>query len=100
MARCILYECYRPGHVIVWTVRPPTLVLHGENEQVVPFANAGPQSAKLLKYPIFKSYPGYPHGMPTANADQINADLLALVRGSSDQAQKSASSPKRATAKA
>lgn len=78
----------------------PTLVLHGEDDQVVPIANAGPKSAQLLKNSTFKAYPGYPHGMPTTNADQINADLLAFVQGSSDKAQKSASSPKRVTAKA
>jgi non-heme chloroperoxidase len=58
----------------------PTLVLHGEDDQIVPFANSGPKSAKLLKRSTFKAYPGLPHGMPTANADQINADLLAFVK--------------------
>ena len=58
----------------------PTLVLHGEDDQIVPFANAGPKSAKLLKRSTFKAYPGFPHGMPTTNAEQINADLLAFVQ--------------------
>src|ERR671924_130369 len=58
----------------------PTLVMHGEDDQVVPFANAGPKSAKLLKRSTFKAYPGLPHGMPTTNAEQINADLLAFVQ--------------------
>ncbi len=59
----------------------PTLVLHGEDDQIVPFANAGPKSAKLLKHATLKAYPGFPHGMPTTNADVINADLLAFVKG-------------------
>jgi non-heme chloroperoxidase len=58
----------------------PTLVLHGEDDQIVPFADAGPLSADLLRNATFKAYPGYPHGMPTTNADEINADLLAFVK--------------------
>jgi non-heme chloroperoxidase len=59
----------------------PTLVLHGEDDQIVPIAAAGPQSAKIVKGAILKVYPGYPHGMPTTHADQINADLLAFIKG-------------------
>jgi non-heme chloroperoxidase len=58
----------------------PTLVMHGEDDQVVPFADAGPLSAKLLKHGTFKAYPGLPHGMPTTHAALINADLLAFIR--------------------
>ncbi|HEY3975240.1 MAG TPA: alpha/beta hydrolase [Candidatus Sulfotelmatobacter sp.] len=58
----------------------PTLVMHGEDDQIVPFADAGPLSAKLLKNATTKFYPGFPHGMPTTQADQINADLLAFVK--------------------
>ncbi len=58
----------------------PTLVMHGEDDQVVPFANAGALSAKLVPGAVLKSYPGYPHGMPTTHADRINADLLAFAR--------------------
>ena len=47
----------------------PTLVMHGEDDQVVPFANAGALSAKLVPGAVLKSYPGYPHGMPTTHAD-------------------------------
>ena len=57
----------------------PTLVMHGEDDQIVPFADSGPLSAKLLKKPTTKFYPGFPHGMPTTQADQINADLLAFI---------------------
>ena len=59
----------------------PTLVLHGEDDQIVPIANAGPLSHALVPGSQFKSYPGYPHGMPTTHAEQINADLLAFVKG-------------------
>ena len=60
----------------------PTLVMHGEDDQIVPFADAGPLSAKLLKNATTKFYPGYPHGMPTTHAEQINADILEFVTGS------------------
>jgi len=58
----------------------PTLVLHGEDDQIVPFADSAPLSAKLLKHGTLKSYPGYPHGMPTTHADVISADLLAFIK--------------------
>jgi len=58
----------------------PTLVMHGEDDQIVPFADAGPLSAKLLKNATTRFYPGFPHGMPTTHADVINADLLAFLR--------------------
>jgi len=57
----------------------PTLVMHGEDDQIVPFANSGPLSAALLKHPATKFYPGLPHGMPTTHTAQINADLLAFI---------------------
>jgi non-heme chloroperoxidase len=60
----------------------PTLVMHGEDDQIVPFADSGPLSAKLLKIASTKFYPGLPHGMPTTHADQINSDLLAFLRRS------------------
>ena len=59
----------------------PTLVMHGEDDQIVPFADSGPLSAKLLKNSSTKFYPGYPHGMPTTHADVIGADLLAFIKG-------------------
>ena len=58
----------------------PTLVMHGDDDQIVPYADAGPLSAKLLKNSTLKIYPGLPHGMPTTNAEQINADLLAFIK--------------------
>jgi non-heme chloroperoxidase len=62
-------------------IEVPTLVMHGEDDQIVPFADSGPLSAKLLKNATTKFYPGFPHGMPTTNADQINTDLLAFIKG-------------------
>jgi non-heme chloroperoxidase len=59
----------------------PTLVMHGDDDQIVPYANAGPLSAKLVKNGTLKTYKGFPHGMPTTEAATINADLLAFVRG-------------------
>lgn len=59
----------------------PTLVMHGEDDQVVPFATTGKLSADIVAGAVLKSYPGYPHGMPTTHADQINADLLAFIQG-------------------
>jgi len=58
----------------------PTLVMHGEDDQIVPFADSGPLSAKLLKNSQTCFYPGFPHGMPTTHADQINADLLSFFK--------------------
>ncbi|MFG6203467.1 alpha/beta fold hydrolase [Pseudomonas retamae] len=62
-------------------VSVPVLVMHGEDDQIVPYANSGPLSAKLLPNGTLKSYPGFPHGMPTTEAETINADLLAFIRG-------------------
>ncbi len=58
----------------------PVLVMHGEDDQICPFATTGAQSVKLLKHGTLKSYPGLPHGMPTTHAEQINADLLAFIK--------------------
>jgi len=57
----------------------PTLVMHGDDDQIVPYADSAPLSAKLVKGAVLKTYKGFPHGMPTTNADQINADLLAFI---------------------
>ena len=59
----------------------PTLILHGDDDQIVPISAAGLMSAKIVKNAVLKVYPGFPHGMPTTNADQINADLLAFLKG-------------------
>jgi non-heme chloroperoxidase len=59
----------------------PVLVMHGDDDQIVPYADAGPLSAKLLKNGTLKTYKGFPHGMPTTEAATINADLLAFIKG-------------------
>jgi non-heme chloroperoxidase len=58
----------------------PVLVMHGDDDQIVPYADSGPLSAKLLKHGTLKTYEGFPHGMPTTEAPTINADLLAFIR--------------------
>ena len=60
--------------------------MHGDDDQIVPIVAAGPLSAKLVKNATLKVYPGFPHGMPTTNADQINADLLAFIKHSKQAA--------------
>jgi len=55
--------------------------MHGDDDQIVPYAGAAPLSATLLKNGTLKTYNGFPHGMPTTEADTINADLLAFIRG-------------------
>ncbi len=59
----------------------PVLVMHGDDDQIVPYADSGPLSAKLLKNGSLKTYKGFPHGMPTTEAETINADLLAFIKG-------------------
>ena len=59
----------------------PVLVLHSEDDQIVPIAAAGPAAAKLLKHATLKVYKDFPHGMPATHADVVNADLLAFFKG-------------------
>ena len=64
----------------------PSLILHGDDDQIVPIGAAGLLSAKIVKNAKLKVYPGFPHGMCTTNADQINADLLAFFKQSKEAA--------------
>ncbi len=59
----------------------PVLVMHGDDDQIVPYADSAPLSAKLLRNGTLKTYRGFPHGMPTTEADTINTDLLAFFKG-------------------
>ncbi len=59
----------------------PTLVMHGDDDQIVPIADSALLSVKLLKNGTLKVYKGYPHGMLTTEADVINPDLLAFIKG-------------------
>ena len=63
------------------SITVPTLVMHGDDDQLVPHKNSALLQDKLLKNSQLKIYPGFSHGMPTTNADVINADLLAFIRG-------------------
>jgi non-heme chloroperoxidase len=73
----------------------PVLVMHGDDDQIVPYADSGPLSAKLLKNGTLKTYKGFPHGMPTTNADTINADLLAFLEADGHSAASSAARQER-----
>ncbi len=61
-------------------MKVPTLVMQGDDDQVVPYKDAALLQTKLLKISVLKVYPGFPHGMCTTNADVINSDLLAFIR--------------------
>ena len=59
----------------------PTLVIHGDDDQVVPFAVGGQASAALVAGARLKVYPGAPHGITDTHKDELSADLLAFARG-------------------
>lgn len=80
------YDCIRAFSETDFTedlknIDVPTLVLHGEDDQIVPIADSAHLSIKLLKRGTLKTYPGLPHGLCTTHADVINADLLAYIKG-------------------
>ncbi len=62
-------------------IEVPTLVMHGDDDQIVPFADSAPLSVKLLKQGTLKVYDGLPHGLCTTHPDVVNADLLAFIKG-------------------
>jgi non-heme chloroperoxidase len=59
----------------------PTLILHGDDDQIVPIGASAYLSAKIVKNSTLKVYPGAPHGMCTTHKDKVNADLLAFIKG-------------------
>jgi non-heme chloroperoxidase len=63
------------------TIEVPVLVMHGTDDQIVPYADSAPLSVKLLKNGTLKSYEGLPHGMCTTHPDVVNPDLLAFIKG-------------------
>jgi len=78
------YECIKAFSETDFTddlkaIDVPTLVLHGDDDQVVPVADSALLSAKILKNAELKVYPGFPHGMCTTHADVINPELLAFI---------------------
>jgi non-heme chloroperoxidase len=58
----------------------PVHVMHGDDDQIVPYADSAPLTVKLLQNGTLKTYPGFPHGMPTVHAETINAELLAFIQ--------------------
>jgi non-heme chloroperoxidase len=80
------YECIKAFSETDFTedlkkIDVPVLVIHSEDDQIVPYADSGPLSAKLLKNGQFKSYKDLPHGCHATHPDLINADFLAFIRG-------------------
>jgi non-heme chloroperoxidase len=63
------------------TISVPVLLMHGDDDQIVPIADSALLGIKLLKRGDLKVYKGFPHGMATTHADTINADLLTFVKG-------------------
>ncbi|MFC8593605.1 alpha/beta fold hydrolase [Streptomyces atroolivaceus] len=79
------YECIKAFSETDFTedlkkIEVPVLVAHGTDDQIVPYEDAGPLSAKLLPNGRLKSYEGYPHGMLSTHPEVINPDLLAFVK--------------------
>jgi len=62
------------------SIEVPTLVMHGDDDQIVPYKDAALLSANLLKHATLRIYPGFPHGMLTTHADVVNQDLLAFIK--------------------
>ena len=58
----------------------PTLIIHGDDDQIVPIGAAALNAAKLVKHAILKIYAGAPHGITDTNKDQLNADLLRFLK--------------------
>jgi non-heme chloroperoxidase len=80
------YDCIKQFSEVDYTpdlkkIDVPTLVVHGDDDQVVPVHDAGELSAKIVKNATLKVYKGAPHGIPTTHAEQLNADLLAFIKG-------------------
>jgi len=78
------YECIKQFSEVDYTpdlqkIDVPTLILQGDDDQIVPLDDSGRKSAKIIKNATLKIYPGAPHGMCTTHADQVNADLLAFL---------------------
>ncbi|APR37575.1 alpha/beta hydrolase [Paraburkholderia sp. SOS3] len=78
------YECIKQFSEVDYTedlkkINVPTLILHGDDDQIVPIADAGMLSEKIVKSATLKVYQGAPHGMCTTEADRVNADLLEFV---------------------
>jgi len=78
------YECIKQFSEVDYTpdlkkIDVPTLILQGDDDQIVPLDDSGRKSVKIIKNATLKVYPGAPHGMCTTEADRVNADLLAFL---------------------
>lgn len=62
------------------TMAVPTLIIQGDDDQIVPFANAGLLQSRLVKHASLKVYQGAPHGLCTTHKDRVNEDLLAFLK--------------------
>jgi len=79
------YECIKQFSEVDYTadlkkIDVPTLILHGDDDQIVPIDDSARLSAKLVKNATLKVYAGAPHGMCTTQADKVNADLLEFLQ--------------------
>jgi len=79
------YDCVSEFIRQDWTddlkkISVPVLAMNGDGDQVVPYASSGPRAVELVQDGMLKTYPGFPHGMPTTHADTINHDLLAFIQ--------------------
>ncbi|MEZ2133182.1 MULTISPECIES: alpha/beta fold hydrolase, partial [unclassified Sinorhizobium] len=80
-----LYDCIQEFSEVDYTedlkkIDKPTLIIHGDDDQIVPFKAAGAKSAKIVKGAELKVYPGSPHGLAQTQSDQFNADVLAFLQ--------------------
>jgi non-heme chloroperoxidase len=80
-----LYDCVREFSEVDYTddlkkIGVPTLVIHGDDDQIVPIAAAGEKTAKIVKNATLKVYPGAPHGLAETEADKFNADVLEFIQ--------------------
>jgi non-heme chloroperoxidase len=94
------YECIKAFSETDFTqdlrkIDVPTLVMHGEDDQIVPIKDSAKKSAKLIKDSVEIYYPGLPHGLTATNADQVNSDLLAFLGGQPRDVQVAASKQRR-----
>jgi len=78
----VIRNWWRQG--MMGSITLPVLVLHGDDDQVVPYADSAPLTAQLLPHATLKTHAGFPHGMPTTHAEVINADILAFIQGDPD----------------
>ena len=80
------YDCVREFSEVDYTedlkkIDKPTLIIHGDDDQIVPIKASAEKSAKIIKGAQLKVYPGGPHGLAQTEADKFNADVLTFIKG-------------------